>query len=138
MLATCCCDEFRSSGKTDQVVHAVMDLFGFDQKKLFGTGTETLGGWSWVTAGNKSDRAASIVNKLMRCWLRARLSHVKFRKVHCTVTSPCSSPVLVFTDGACEPSGETFKASVGGVLIDLRTHVVRTFGAVVPECSVSN
>ena len=62
---------------------------------------------------------------LVRLTLKRRLVASVPRAI---VTSPCSSPVLVLTDGACEPC-----ASIGGVLVDPRAQVVRTFGAVLPE-----
>ena len=31
--------------------------------------------------------------------------------------SPPTTPILIFTDGACEPQGDTFVGSVGGVIV---------------------
>ena len=214
VLATCYYDDFPVASPcflgqgTDQVVHAVMDLFGFDlsldKEQPFGTDTETLGvmvntadlRFEVVTVGNKPDRAAAMVNKnddvlakgaVVTREVPSVLGRLQFSKAQllgragrlaladlrvleqcasqevtlsqthvdallmlkrrlvasvprAILTSPCSSPVLVFTDGACEPCepcGETFKASIGGVLVDPRAQVVRTFGAVLPECVVS-
>ena len=33
----------------------------------------------------------------------------------------CDSPVVLFTDGACEPRGDLVEGTIGGVLLDLAT-----------------
>lgn len=51
------------------------------------------------------------------------------------VASIPKTPVLVFTDGACEPEGDSFIGSVGGVLIYLENGSFhwRAFGGYVPK-----
>ena len=61
--------------------------------------------------------------------LRARLLASRPRAI---ATSPPSSPVIIFTDGACEPSGDGFDTGVGGVIFIPRTKEVRVFGCRVP------
>ena len=61
--------------------------------------------------------------------LRARLLASRPRAI---ATSPPSSPVVIFTDGACEPSGDSFETGVGGVIFIPRTKEVRVFGCWVP------
>ena len=46
-----------------------------------------------------------------------------------TVSKP-THPVLVFTDGACEPEGDSLRASIGGVLYLPGAVSMRAFGAV--------
>ncbi|CAE7332374.1 PARP6 [Symbiodinium sp. CCMP2456] len=45
--------------------------------------------------------------------LRARLLASKPRRIVASLSTP---PVLLFSDGACEPSGSSFTATIGGVL----------------------
>ena len=61
--------------------------------------------------------------------LRARLVASRPRAV---ATSPPSNPVLIFTDGACEPSGDGFDTGVGGVIFIPKTKEIRVFGCKVP------
>ena len=62
--------------------------------------------------------------------LRARLIASRPRAI---ATCPASHPVLVFTDGACDPCGDSFETGVGGVLSVPSTGEVRTFGCKVPD-----
>ncbi|OLQ06982.1 hypothetical protein AK812_SmicGene9645 [Symbiodinium microadriaticum] len=62
--------------------------------------------------------------------LRARLIASRPRAI---ATCPASHPVLVFTDGACDPCGDSFETGVGGVLFVPSTGEVRTFGCKVPD-----
>ena len=64
--------------------------------------------------------------------LRARLLKGVPRQLS---ASPASAPVLVFTDGACDPCGSSFHAAVGGVLIAPGSKP-RVFGAKVPEALI--
>ena len=62
--------------------------------------------------------------------LRARLLAGRSREISAVPSNP---PVLVFTDGACEPCGQSFHATIGCVLIVPGSpRCVRTFGGVVP------
>ena len=50
-------------------------------------------------------------------------------------TSRPTQPVLVFTDGACEPHGDTFIGSVGGVIVipHQKNFSMRAFGSYLPK-----
>ncbi|CAE7194532.1 SLC24A2 [Symbiodinium sp. CCMP2592] len=61
--------------------------------------------------------------------LRARLLASRPRAI---ATSPPSNPVLVFTDGACDPCEGGFTTGVGGVLFIPGKGVARAFGCRVP------
>ena len=54
-------------------------------------------------------------------------------------TSRPTQPALVFTDGACEPDGETFVGSVGGVILipHERNFSMRAFGSYLPKSLMS-
>ena len=77
--------------------------------------------------------------KLMFSFLRRRLNHAKPRSVTTTFGYP---PVLVFTDGAYQPSDHdgdlVGKASIGGVIfVREGSHVTcRAFGCVLPRSVV--
>ncbi|CAE7710295.1 SLC24A2 [Symbiodinium sp. CCMP2592] len=62
--------------------------------------------------------------------LRARLLASRPRAI---VTSPASNPVLIFTDGACDPCEGSFSTGVGGVLFVPGEGVARAFGCRVPS-----
>ncbi|CAE7211512.1 SLC24A2 [Symbiodinium sp. CCMP2592] len=62
--------------------------------------------------------------------LRARLLASRPRAI---VTSPASNPVLIFTDGACDPCEGGFSTGVGGVLFIPGQGVARAFGCRVPS-----
>ncbi|CAE7801527.1 SLC24A2 [Symbiodinium sp. CCMP2592] len=62
--------------------------------------------------------------------LRARLLASRPRAI---VTSPASNPVLIFTDGACDPCEGGFSTGVGGVLFVPGEGVARAFGCRVPS-----
>ena len=53
------------------------------------------------------------------------------------LASPAESPILVFTDGACEPSASGFTATVGGVLLMPSAGVKLVFGCHVPSTLVA-
>ena len=63
------------------------------------------------------------------------LSVLRHRLMH--AASLAESPVLVFTDFACEPSGNGFTATVGGVLLVPSTGLKLVFGCHVPNKVVS-
>jgi len=67
--------------------------------------------------------------------LRARLIASRPRAI---ATCPASHPVLVFTDGACDPDGDSFDTGVGGVLFVPGTGEIRTFGCKVPDKLVNS
>ena len=48
---------------------------------------------------------------------RSLLERLKNAKPRTIFASPPCPPVLVFTDGACEPDGDSFAGSIGGVLV---------------------
>ncbi|CAE7721851.1 SLC24A2 [Symbiodinium sp. CCMP2592] len=61
--------------------------------------------------------------------LRARLLASRPRAI---ATSPPSNPVLIFTDGACDPCEGGFTTGVGGILFVPGKGVARAFGCRVP------
>ena len=61
--------------------------------------------------------------------LRSRLLQGRPRQI---VVSAAARPVLLFTDGACEPAGDTFVTTIGGVLI-VPGQLPRVFGSHVPD-----
>ena len=74
--------------------------------------------------------------KLMFGFLKSRLNHSRPRSIS---TKPYSPPVLVFTDGAYEPSGDSEDtvgvASIGGVIYYRENSSVkcRAFGCILPD-----
>ena len=65
--------------------------------------------------------------------LRSRLLQGRPRQI---VVSASACPVLLFTDGACEPEGDTFVTTIGGVLV-VPGRLPRVFGSHVPGRLVS-
>ena len=133
-LATALCDIMASGKSSVTEMPATLGRLQFAEAQILGrTGKlaladlrsyETRAGT--VTLDDHQIDALSV--------LRHRLMHAPPRSI---LASPAESPILVFTDGACEPSASGFTATVGGVLLMPSAGVKLVFGCHVPSTLVA-